>query len=179
MNQINQEVIQKPSLPIKTKVAAWLIILIGVIILGYSIKLLFEFVPLVHQVVVYLKDSPSVYPNIEKDIKTKIYMIFVLILFLILFLFVLVGYLFKVKNWAWIVLFIISLIAAIFGIWALWNSLNPPHFTAIPSIVFTPIYLLRNEFSERLPIFYVIFTSFLIPLILFFLDRKNFWKIAT
>jgi magnesium-transporting ATPase (P-type) len=170
MEQATQQISQNPSAPIKTKIAAWWIILIEIISLGYWLKLLY-----------WIESSPR-YDSIGLTIINNVlFLIFVLLLFLLLLLFVPAYFLLRAKKWAWTVLFILFLIVTVPAVFVLIQILldRPDYINAVPSIIFKePTY--AEILVDKLSIFSLVFlASFLIPLILLFLDRKNFFKIAS
>jgi hypothetical protein len=169
MEQTTQ-IVQKQTIPIKTKMAAWWIILIEIISLGYWLKLLY-----------WIESSPR-YDSIGLTlINNGLFLIFVLLLFLLLLLFVPVYFLLRAKKWAWTVLLILSLVVTVPAVFVLLQILldRPDYINAVPSIIFKePTY--AEILVDKLSIFSLVFlASFLIPLILLLLDRKNFFKIAS
>jgi hypothetical protein len=164
MEQTNQQITQKLTLPIKTKIAAWWMIIIGG--LGAIACI----------IVVNFLLSQSCTAGVELPI--------------ILFLPSALGFLFglfllKIKKWAWVcsvVLF--SLIIFLFLFIQINNFASaidncrkrygPELQTKFCSI---KSYLIDEWF--KFLYWDVIFCAiFLIPPILLLLDRKNFWKIA-
>ena len=135
MEQSNQQIIQKPSLPIKTKIAAWWMIAVGVILLPLTIVMMAMFG-------------------------------FLSFWFFLPYLGLLIlsgYYILRGKKWAWVVLLIVLLISTpIIGVYSVWNFFYVIMYFNWNSLLFS--------FS---------FCIFLIPLVLLFFDRKNFWKIAT
>jgi len=168
---------EENKLPVKTKIAAWWMILVGIMILGYSINLLFVFLPLVNESVAYCPDvSSAVNQDIENSLKTKIFSIFTLILIFTLFIFILAWYLFRAKKWAWIGLFILSLTPVFCLVGFLINPSSPG---PVVMPLCTPSSLLLMELDERMPVFVISIASFFVPLILLLFDRRNFWKAAS
>jgi len=141
---------EKISLPIKTKIAAWIMILMG-IIGGIFVALL-----------TYLLSSWHLGTNPPSEQEKRIEMLRTFLPYVIL-LFLPGFFLLKRKKWAW------------------WFAI----FSAVISDV---IYFISSPFFNEItyPIFYgypqrmmLLFIPFSIVLILLFLDRKNFFKIAS
>jgi len=152
---------EKISLPIKTKIAAWWIMTIGMVVILVGFWLLF------------------LSPHIYKGWVGGGTMIGVLLIVLIAILLIFSGYsifnssytLLKRKKQAWKtnLLWILLGIILVLGLntYSIYDEIVYRH-------VRFDIWKILDEF-----IFSIIFASpFLIPLILLLLDRKNFWKIA-
>jgi len=154
-----EQTIQKPSLPIKTKIAAWWMIIIGGIVIGFIIKS--------NNWLIYLFDY-FLYPE-KRGVESGWLLVFGLILIIFFLLpiflcFILPGlFLLRKKRWAW------------------WIS----NGTMILFVVFVILFsYIRIPFLKAPPIFpksSIIIASLLasLPFLLLLLDRKNFWKIAT
>ena len=158
MEQTAQQSIQKPSLPIKTKIAAWWMIVVGGI---YLLAFLWiGFGETISEVF-----SPGFSTAGTGGIVAFITLLFIGILFFLatIFLFLPALSLFKKRRWAWKFSITILLIGTI-------------------SLLGFVIYLhVVHETISRYGMFFLgtPFILLLIPFILLLLDRKNFWKIAT
>jgi len=152
MEQTIQQITQKPSLPIKTKIAAWWIIIIGgmesiYLIWMISLSLLFF----------SFFRSGGINSGVQIGLSAVGAALLIPSLF---FLIPIPGFfLLMRKRWAWWVSIIIyGLISLYF-----FSRLFTLTIFVVSMNVFDYYYLL----------------SFLVPFILLFLDRKNFFKIAS
>jgi hypothetical protein len=152
MEQTTQQSIQKPSLPNKTKMAAWWIIIIGgiwSIYLTWVIGLSLIFIPLI--------PSWGINSGVQIGIEVMGAALLIPSLF---FLIPIPGFFILMrKRWAWWVSIIIyGLISFYF-------------FSRLFTVTIFLVSL--NAFD------YCYLLSFLVPFILLLLDRKNFFKIAS
>jgi len=152
--QVNAE---QAKLPTKTKIAAWWLKLCSLIIflIGFIYMLLaqgLDFGP--------ASGLSKVVLGILAGIPFTIFGILILASGI---------FLYRRKKWAWWVAFIIFILGFVVGICSAFpNFLDSNGRFSISS--FLNIFI---ELPGNLPIYF-----FLIPLILLFLDRKNFWKVA-
>jgi hypothetical protein len=162
MEQNNQQIIQKPPFPIKTKIAAWWIIVISgaIIYLGFF---------LVH----YFGGDPA---------GTMMAFLFCIYFCLIgLLIFFLPGiFLLKRKKlgWYWAIIALLIVIASFIYDKSMFNIPNPSNSPySLNEIIFSPFYFTERFIGDVFSLF-IIFISCL-PFFLLLLDRKNFWKIAS
>ena len=169
MEQANQQIIQKLVLPIKTKIATWWLIILGIlpIIIGLGFAkdaILYEPPP---EMLSEIRDpltfaiaivQHALYPSRESLISGAIFFLVVGLTILLLNIFVL-----KRKKIAWWALIILLLIGTIpSGTIFVYNLLQGAHY--------------YDSFVLFLALFFV---GLFLPLILLILDRKNFFKIAS
>jgi len=164
MEQTTQQINQKPTLPIKTKVAAWWMILLG----GLTIIEGFIFI----------------FPGgLTGDI-TDIF-IFIFIISIFLFFMIPSFFLLRRKRIAWWLYIIIISINLIFALFCLIKTRSFFDFGTLSLgrfPILLPLYLLTSKRTFFELYGYVNgfeFILYTIPFILLLLDRKNFWKIAT
>ena len=143
MEQYNQKIDQKSPLPIKTKIAAWWI--------------------LVHSGILSINFLSSFHLFVAGFF--HFFMLFYLaffILYVLLFIFSI--HLLKARKKAWFVVTIVNS-----GLTILWGFM-----------IFI-IYAYPWSYMAPMALFFLfpLFIFSLIPLALLFLDRKNFWKIAS
>ena len=154
MEQTTQQTIQKPPLPIKTKIAAWWMIVSGIIWI-YMLFARHGPTPFGTSWVLSVFAGISIFTGKLPISSSICFFVFILITLICIIgtLFVAPVFLFKRKKWAWwlsIVGFFLSLIFILF--------LHYPFGSLKELIVpFHPLILF----------------------ILLLLDRKNFWKIAS
>jgi len=151
-----EQTIQKPSLPIKTKIAAWWMIVVG----GISSLLSF------FMAVGYVATPGHAIPG-------HVFIEF----FMYLLSFVAGLFLFARKKWAWwfsIYLIIIFYVAIMFFSFFPFSY----SFAYNEIVVYYKYFDLARFISIILSRSVAIILSF-IPFILLLLDRKNYWKIAT
>lgn len=164
MEQAPQQINQKPPLPTKTKIAAWWMIIIGIILFAWSIYIL--------GMVLWFRGI---------DILAILALISSLILCLLGF------NILKTKKWAWWVAIILLPLVLI--------VLTPYFGFILLAILFSAIItlgpidcFLKNQYIHQMGLgpcregFFIALSPFLIviiPLCLLFLDRKNFFKIAS
>jgi len=145
--------IQKPSLPIKTKIAGLMMIIFGIVIVPFSLIFFFGMAGLGY-------------------LSGEIYGYSMLFGLLGLFLIILPPFLFKMKRWAcWFSGIILTILVIIFLQYFIWLLLH--YSEAIDK---------GRVYLENLPFLigvFVIIILFLVPLLLLLLDRKNFFKVAT
>ena len=192
MEQTTQQTIQKPSLPIKTKIAAWWIIVVGGLWVIAIIALLFLFAAVVTMGgLVFLG---FLIPEFT--------FWFCIILLLPSILFLCSGsFLLKRKKWAW--WFAIGVMGIGLVSWFMLIARSIRSFSFIICLVLFLVFLftfflLRRRwrfgtaigvillflyqflFDEGFIFFYYSIISLIlfVPLILLLLDSKNFWKIA-
>ena len=148
---------EKVSLPIKTKIAAWWIMIIGGISLG-----IFVFV-LLNQRGITINGKPAL---------VNPFFIYLLSFLGINFLFLPIGFfLLRRRGWAWkFAILIFSLVVIAFII---------PYFL-FALLLLLPLAAGLGGGISPSPLvgFYLPFLFFLPPFILLLLDRKNFWKIT-
>jgi len=177
MEQTTQQTIQKPPLPIKTKIAAWWMVILGgiaivlfLIVLGLLLQLLFH---------------PPQMPEFGAGLLVLIVFYFLfcalLLLFPGIFLFLPALFLLKRKRWAWkfavisLLIGMVILACFLFGSYIKETSHYRESFKSGEIIAERKIPLIPiPPFLKITP-----FIIFLIPFLLLLLDRKNFWKIAT
>ena len=178
MGQSNQEIIQKPSLPTKTKIAIWWIRIFFILIflrvslmflLGWGIK----FSPwlaafLMHTIIPFFDTLLDSWPWWANIILMLIQVLASLLICPLFLLFLFSFFAARRKKWAWITLVIL-------------------HFLIIIPIIFSNFLILLAagtggayvDISFWLPVILFWDLFILIPLILLLLDRKNFFKIAS
>ena len=158
-SQFMGQTIQKPSLPIKTKIAAWWMIAIGGIYL--LVFLWREFGDTLFDVF----SQPGAFTAGTGGIVGLITFLFMCIAFFIatFFFFLPALSLFKKRKWAWKFSITILLI----------GTISLLGFVIYLHVVHATISLGSVMFFLGTP-----FVILLVPLILLLLDRKNFWKIA-
>ena len=128
MKQTTQQVIQKPNLPIKTKIAAWWLIIIGVIGLIFSVWNILSYL------LIFFRESWG-----QESGRALIGSLSFGVIVLLSLFFLLPGiFLLRKKRWAWWIIIVLLIFPSIY----MW------YFT-------------------------------LVPIVLFLLDRKNFFKIAS
>ena len=159
MEQTTQQTIQKPAFPIKTKIAAWILILMGVSVAS----------PVLYYTLFY--DGSGCYGCVMLAI------LFLGLMLTIGSLFFLSGiFLLKRKRGAWWLSVIISLIALILSLIDFINTLeeikNAISITGGKPWVEEPLFLI-------FVLEFVIIILFPFSFLLILIDRKNFWKIAT
>jgi len=167
-----EQIVQKPPLPIKTKIAAWWMIVIGGIIITLSLF-------------IATKEPPS-YSE-----ASALFVMFITLLPAGLMFFLPSLSLLKRKKWGWW-LSIVILSLTLFSISAgllidFIFEYRPPAFLdllrfisamfLLPWMIVIPEKLVLSPIANLL--LYFGFLIYIIPLILLLLDRKNFWKIAT
>jgi hypothetical protein len=146
MEQDIQQNIQKPPFPMKTKIAAWWMIVISILAIL----------------------------NIEANMDMAIFVLLIPSLIQILFCF----FILKRKKWAWYASLVIIFILLVFQVKIGFFIYDPlysyfwSHRVFDRDIQFIILKDLKYFFSTYS------FLILLIPLILLFLDRKNFCKIA-
>lgn len=150
MEQTTQQITPKPSLPIKTRIAAWLMIITAV-----SGTLFFRLTFMSKQAI----------SGAEIGAIFVVGAFYFIILPLGLLICISGIFLLKRKRWAW---WFSVVIFSIFSILAV--------KIVIGSIIEESIYGVEVGYIVFL---ILIILSPLIPVILLLLDRKNFWKIAT
>lgn len=172
MEQTTQQITQKPSLPIKTKIAAWLIIIVGGILL----------IQIARSIWYYRDQLYSVFDFIAENLFTAI-LIFVPGIFI----------LFRKKS-AWWVLRIFLWVVFIVGVISFISFfiINIPlDMSAIEGVttdgidMLVPVTLSLKLIKLGLPILLIQLVTHIIPLLIIFipiilleLDRKNFNSIA-
>ena len=160
MEQITQQITQKPSLPTKTKIAARWIIVIGLIVMiwGGLIMTIWDG---------YLIDVE--FFDADFFLRQKLFIgeeSGALIFFANLSLLIFVYFLLMCKRWAWWILVVGDFILMIFGgLYFFMAAIFPGYL-----LFFTWVDIL---FSFIIP------TISVVPFVLLLLDRKNFWKIAS
>jgi hypothetical protein len=175
-----EQIVQKPPFPIKTKIAAWWMIIIG------SISLIGLFGSLFFLGVLF---SPPVDGEFAWGFVIMYFLpllLGVIGIFLITIIpFLLPGvYLLRKRKWAWkfaIIAQILAMTVLIILIFSLCNIeviITTKKGVGYPEEV-TKKHLYPNCFSKSLIFSSPVFIILLIPLILLLLDRKNFWKIAS
>ena len=147
---------EKVSLPIKTKIAAWWMIVIGIVIIFLGLG---DLVLLMFYAFWWIGPSTLLHP-------LSIFLLGWFICFLS-------SRIAKRRRWAWWTGILSPLIIWLFYLWYIFLYLwifQPLDLADLFLVFFS-----RNEF------FLVILCNILIlpPIILLLLDRKNFWKIAT
>ena len=141
---------EKVSLPIKTKIAAWWIIMIGLIgIIFYINKVLIKKGFFITHAII---ESPGEFLDLA--------------IFSILFLFSLSNfisgvYIFKKRKLAW------------------WTAVITLVLGIISTVLLLPLSLVIIKEALIIFIILILLCVFVIPFFLLLLDRKNFWKIAT
>jgi len=170
MEQNNQQVSQKPPLPIKTKIAAWIMIIFGILtILGslYSLLLLFIYTEGVsYGVRTWVSDAflsffdflSKLFPILSYSITWSFLRIILFFIYALVFFILVPISILKRRKMAQkfaIIGILLSLPSLFYGFYAKYYRNNIP-----------PISL--GDF---------LYPSIL--LILLLLDRKNFWKIAS
>jgi hypothetical protein len=152
---------EKVSLPIKTKIAAWWIIIFGWLIIIFNAIICSS----------YLVRAPK----IAFKEPTRIILPYITAIFLGLFLYTISFYfLLKRKKLGWVILIIILSIISILALFfpeTRWSEFP------IPSLNLLCLYcgIFAGNFGWRI----CLFIPFGIPLIFLLLDRKNFWKITS
>ena len=167
MEQANQEITQKPVLPIKTKIAAWWMTTIGIIFLIISLLALILFLLQVFFLGQAIIKGPFGLYFMSVCLASLLGVIFYFNPGLALL---------RKKKWAWrsavlklsllIILFVILYCFFAFSAFLLSVGISPGH--SIPS----------NFEVVMASCFVIPFIIFFTPLILLILDRKNFFKIA-
>ena len=152
---------EKVSLPIKTKIAAWWMIICGWLIIIFETVIFFP----------YLSRAPKV--TFKEPIRTILPHITAI--FLGIFFNIISYYFLLKKRKVGIVISIIILSITSF-LALLFPEIHWSEFP-IPSLNLFCVYcgIFARNFGWRT----CLFVPFGIPLILLLLDRKNFWKIAT
>lgn len=165
MKQEDQQITQKPALPIKTKIAAWKIAAWWMIITSG----LFMFIALRTAIFAYFELFPAASSTSDGlgalfGLGIAIgFMLMALFLFFLFLIFFFIGiFILKRKRLAWWISIILLPIIILI-------SISPFGFPAISFIM--------NIFGNFGLTIFLIFYFF--PLSLLLLDRKNFWKIAT
>jgi len=156
-----EQTIQKPPLPIKTKIVAWWMIVIGGLIMISNAIFCFSY---------FFKAPKVALENWERTISP-----FIIAICLGLILYIVLYYsFFRKKKLGWLIITIIFSIISILALTfpqTLWRTFP------IPSLNVLCVYF--GMFTGTLGWRACLFIPFFIPLILLFLDRKNFWKIAS
>jgi drug/metabolite transporter (DMT)-like permease len=149
MEQTTQQITQKPSVPIKTKIAAWWIIIGGIIYAGYSFFSSYNFYKLSNALA-------EKYGMVTIPLSTIIYQTFGYLLVPCVIGF----FLLKRKKLAWEFAALFLALAFVEEILTLLIAVSKKDISKVNILV-------GNFFLVT------------IPLILLILDRKNFFKIAT
>ena len=154
MEQSGQQIIQKPPLPIKTKIAAWWMITLGALLMILSLLL---------AIIFYYFISP--YAPQSAWVGFIFFMVFIIpilpILWILTLAFCLLGFfILKKKKIAWWIA-MISLLIGIIPLGIIWTN------------------SLLNRTHEAFIFISFILILLSLPLTLLLFDRKNFFKIAS
>jgi hypothetical protein len=164
MEQTTQQNIQKPFLPIKTKIAAWwMIVTFGLCSIIASLPIFY---------IVTMQFMEGVSSDMDILVWSKNLLLGLICLFLIPSLFIFPGiFLLKGKRWGWYLAIIIFSILLLFSTSLLILLIRE-------AFLLSPEQIRDSQIRDFLIIFILIFILIL-PFTLLLIDRKNFWKIAS
>ena len=152
---------EKFSLPIKTKIAAWWMIIVGWLIMIFDAIIYLSYLFRAKKVA-FEESTRTIFPYVIA--------IFLGLLSYIIFY----NFLLRRKKFGWIMAIIILSIISILALF-----FPEVHWREFPIPFLNLLCVYCGIFASNLGWRMCLFIPFGIPLILLLLDRKNFWKVAT
>jgi hypothetical protein len=160
MEQTTQQVTQKPPLPIKTKIAVWWMIVVGVI-------------GIISSLAIYEMATRRGGCIMGEAILSTVLLISG-------FIFLFCAFLLKLrKKWAWYVSVIIFFIPCLYYLLGCLSELLSIRRAILEGMYQVSSVSFSHDIREFIFFGLIPFIILLVPTILLLLDRKNFWKIVS